>query len=74
MKYDSPIMTDTNTATFKTGDVVALRPERCETNEIGLRFVVVEWNGDRGFIVPKESSLPFPGKELVRETDITRVD
>jgi hypothetical protein len=38
--------------TFKPGNVVLIRPEWQDANEAGVRYVVVEWDGDRLVIEP----------------------
>ncbi len=59
---------------IKAGDVVKFLPGRCEANEINERFIVVEWNTDRGFIRPavSDGSLVSESVELVNASDIIK--
>ena len=60
---------------FKAGDIVTLQPEWSEADERGVEFIVVEWNGDRGFIEPKHWALgTIRPRELVSDYMIRPVE
>ena len=56
---------------MKPGDLV--RYAKPKPEEASARFLVLEWNGDRGFI-RLLCDLPIPPVELVRQVDIALVE
>lgn len=58
---------------FKAGDIVIIKSEYRNSDEGDERYVVVEWNGDRGFITLVESDFKIKPNELVRNFQIEKI-
>jgi hypothetical protein len=50
---------------MKVGDIVKIRPEWQDTGEDAARYLIVEWNEDRGFVIDPECILPINPRMLV---------
>lgn len=57
---------------FKPGDIVTFAPGRCDDAEKGSLHMVLEWNGDRGYIRPVHTTMAIIPHELVRDADIVK--
>lgn len=54
--------------TFLAGDRVIIRPEWRDGSDDAAEFVIVEWNGDRGYVQPLTWEYgPLVPRELVRD-------
>ncbi len=60
---------------FKKGDFVVIKKEYRDKNETDEPYVIVEWNGDRGYISPIHwKHGPLVPRELVRGFQIEKVN
>lgn len=57
---------------FRVGDIVRYR--KPGPGEEAARLVVLEWNGDRGFLEHLNTGLPIPPVEMLHIDDIEAVD
>lgn len=57
---------------FNAGDIVTFAPGRCNDAEKDSLHMVLEWNGDRGYIRPVHTPMAIIPNELVRDTDIVK--